>query len=236
MAQFAPRYISQNIQKLKPEQIEWYLTRGEPQAIEATRFTDGEIVSKFYPGLRGIVVGKECENPEEALAEATKAKEQMLKKDLEVFDEVEHGMDTEALELQSAFDEALVRIERIAHIGTMQDGSISEVLEGMIEDMDIDDSDNHRIPEGLEFLANYDDVTRAEEIVEVLRDYGMVGFLIEASVPSRTYRDNGSASIHYGTRYTKILYGSTYSQACKRALAWAEKLEDEMRSKQLQGT
>ena len=67
-------------------------------------------------------------------------------------------------------------------------------------------------------------------MIDVLRDYGAAGFLIEASVADITPTGGGSYSVNYGSRRTNIFYASTYAKACEKAIAWGEGLADEMKA------
>lgn len=213
---FASPAVSAFLKKAEPGQQNWFLTRGDPQCLSGDFMEAGNFVTKLYPGLRGIIVGKAVDTPEEAIVNAAATKKRLLAEKCEPFDEAAAGVDDEALDLQERFDKGLLRLENIAHIGTMQDGSLAEPLREMIEHLE---DARASLIDDLPFLAAFDP---EEDIIEILRDHGAVGFLIEASIPTRTRHDDRSASIHYHTRQTEIFYGSTFATACAKALAWAE--------------
>ena len=230
---FAPPIVSAFLREATKEQVNWYLAQSEPQCLSGTFMEEGELVDKIFPGLRGVMVGKEVKTFDEAIAKAGEVKAKLLEGDLEPFDEVTMGIDDEARDLQRAFDEGLVRLEAIAHVGTMQDGSISEPLEEMLERFDLeypvaalDD-----LPFVRKALENEEYEAEIEDIIQIMRDHGAVGFLIEASVPHRTPHGDGSASIHYGTRRTNVFYASTFAAAARKAIVWAAKETAKMESK-----
>ena len=149
----------------------------------------------------------------------------MLAKPLEPFDEIAAGIDDEATDLQALFDEGLVRLENIIHVGTMQDGTLADPLEEFFEDLDLEYpvaalDDLPMLKKAME--EDEEGELENEDYVQIMRDHGAAGFLIQASVPERTPNGNGAFSIHYGTRRTNVFYASTFAAACAKALAWAE--------------
>ena len=228
---FAPKNVQEFMRTASIGEIEWYLSRGEPQCIEGHFMEAGELVSRYYPGLRGVAVGEKVETPEEALDRATKAKQAMLqRKDQFIpFDEGERNLDSEGVDLQKIFEDNLIRLENIVHIGTMQEGSLADPLEQMIERFD--ESDVAVLSE-LPYLRRIVDDEDAEydDIIQVMRDNGHVGFLVEASVPEQEKQPSGTVRILYGTRKTNVYYGSNFGQACKKAIAWAKRENENMRN------
>lgn len=222
VTRFAPQYISDFLKTATKGQVDYYLSQGEPQCLSGQFFVDGDFATKLFPGLRGVIVGQQVDTPEKAIEAAEKVRKAAMERDLEPFDEEAFGLGTEALDLQDQFEENLLRIEEIAHIGTMQDGNIAEPLERILETMEGDATGPYAAE-----LAYLDDTLKdceeaAEDIVQMMRDHGTVGFLIEVSVPKQTPNGKGSTSIHYRTRYTEIVYGATFQLACSKALAWAK--------------
>ena len=217
----APQYITDFLKTATKGQVDYYLSQGEPQCLSGQFFVDGYFATKIFPCLRGVIVGQQVDTPEKAIEAAEKVRKAAMERDLEPFDEEAFGLGTEALDLQDQFEENLLRIEEIAHIGTMQDGTIAEPLERILETMEGEATGSYAAE-----LAYLDDALKdceeAENIVQMMRDHGTVGFLLEVSVPKQTPNGEGSASIHYHTRYTEIVYGATFQLACSKALAWAK--------------
>lgn len=185
-ADFAPPIVSAFMREATKEQVNWYLAQSEPQCLSGTFMEEGEFVEKKFPGLRGVMVGKEVQTIDEAIAKAEEVKAKLLEGELEPFDEVAMGIDDEARDLQQAFDEGLVRLEAITHVGTMQDGSISEPLEEMLERFNLDYpvAAHDDLPFVRKALEDEEYEAEDEDIIQIMRDHGAVGFLIEASVPT----------------------------------------------------
>jgi hypothetical protein len=225
----------------KPQKL-WFMTRGEPTCLSLTVMDADGLKSVFYPSLRGITVGQTVASPEEAVAAAAKVKADIIATEtLEAVDEVELGIDDEALDLADLFDDNLVRIDQICHVGTMFEGSAAEPLERIIDDLMSYDKSSafddlpflRKLADSLKPKAKSDDEDADEEerpssgeILEdalmVLRDNGAVGFFVEASVPEISDVREGAYSVHYGMRRTDIHYASTYRRACLKALAWGK--------------
>ena len=219
--QFAPQHVTDTLKTLNKDQVDWYLTRGEPQCLQGQFLVDGDFAIKLFPGLRGIIVGKEVKTAKQAIAAAQKVRDNALARSPQAFDETMAGLSTEANDLQVRFEENLLRVEDIAHVGTMQDGSIADPLERILDNL-ICDGKVGEYAKDLVFLNEDLAGAEVEDIVSMMRDRGAVGFLIEVSVPEQTPRSDKSRDIHYHTRHTQIIYGSTYQVACEKALAWAE--------------
>lgn len=220
-SRFAPAVVTDYLKDAPKPQVDWYLGTGEPQCLEGQFLIRGDFVTKLFPGLRGIKVGDEVATIDEAIAKATEVRATIREREQEPFDLAAAGIDDEARDLQQDADEALMRIETIVHIGTMQDGHLADPLQEMLEDLEADGTDPvlDQLPFLRKILADID--CGVEDVVQEMRDRGTVGFLIQASVPGMTRRDDGSASIHYGIRTLRIFYGSTFGVACRAALDWA---------------
>lgn len=223
---FAPPVVTAFLRTATEAQVNWYLSTGPAQCLVGSTFEGGRFENRYYPGLRGIVVGAAVGDAEKAIALAEEVRQRSLSRPQEPFDEIEAGIDDEARDLQDQFDACNLRLESIAHIGTMQDGSIADPLKEMLGDLE----PGRRVAamDDLPVLAaalTGGHCDSASDIVEQLQEYGAVGFLIEGSVPDRTFHEGGGATIHYGSRTTNIFYGSTFSAACRKALAWAEDVE-----------
>ena len=219
--QFAPQHVTDTLKTLNKDQVDWYLTRGEPQCLQGQFLVDGNFTISLFPGLRGVIVGKAVETADQAIAAAQKVKDNALARSPEAFDEAAAGLSTEANDFQTRFEEHLLRVEDVAHVGTMQDGSIADPLERILDNL-IFSCEIGEYAKELTFLSDYLTSSEVDDIVSMMRDRGTVGFLIEVSVPEQTPRSDNSRDIHYHTRHTQIVYGSTYQVACEKALAWAE--------------
>lgn len=229
--------VASYLSKAKPGQVSWYLSQSEPQAISVMQMIEGDFVNRIYPGLRGLVVGQPCGTVEEAEAAAAAKLAELLSDPsaLEPFDVVAAEIDDEATDLSQAFDQASLRLESIAHIGTMQEGSPSDPLVEIVENLDVD----HPVSalDDLPFLVPMllqEGRRRRDDLLEdfqmLCHDHGRQGFLIEASVPRMVPTGEGSFSVHYGTRHLDVFYGATFAVACRKALAWAERQVEAMRT------
>jgi hypothetical protein len=231
--------VSAYLNTASKERTSWYLTQGEPQALSMTVMTEAGLERRILPGLMGLVVGKPTATAEKAIAVAEGVRDGLLAdpSKLEPFDVVEAEIDDEAVDLSRAFSDASLRIEDIAHIGTMQDGSPSDVLVRLIEDMAQDLDHPASALTDIPFLASIliENEGRIDEgvmddVLMGLHDHGRQGFLISASVPEMKPTGENSFSVHYGTRRVDVFYGSTYAVACRKALAWAEREVESMRT------
>lgn len=231
--------VSAYLNVASKERTCWYLTQGEPQALTMTVMTEAGLERRILPGLMGLVVGKPTETAEEAVAIARGVRDGLLAdpSKLEPFDLVEAEIDDEAVDLARAFSDASLRIEEIAHIGTMQDGSPSDVLVRMVEDMAQDLDHPASALTDMPFLAailveNKGSIDEGvmDDVLMSLHDHGRQGFLISASVPEMKPTGPDSFSVHYGTRRVDVFYASTYAVACRKALAWAEHEVESMRT------
>lgn len=218
-------------------QKSWYMAQGEPQCLTGCIVGKDGLRSVLYPGLRGIVVGPEAADERTALAAAAEALSRIRADSatFEPFDESAHDIDDEAIDLAAAFEQASLRLERIAHIGTMQDGSPSDVLKELVEDMDVDHpvSAMYDLPHVVRIKLSDDDMddeAMMDDFLMGCHDTGAMGFLVEASVPEMRPTGPTSFSVHYGSRRTDVFYASTFAHACRKALAWAEKEVESMRT------
>lgn len=228
----APPSVSGVLKTLSKEEVNWYLAQGEPECIKLQMIRGNDFVTELLPGLRGIIVGEKVDNPEEAITAAARVKENLSSKKLKPIDEITLEIDDEAFSLQEQCDQAMMRLESIAHIGTMNEGSPSEPLEQMLDHI-IDG--NVDALETLSFLKEYEKSGRyssedAEELCTMLRERGYAGFLVEASVPKQV-KNGISTSIHYNTRHTNIFYGATFRVAVEKALKWGNEESERMRQK-----
>lgn len=229
---FAPSVVTEFLQNATPGQRTWYLTRGEPQCLEGCIVTNEGMQPRYYPGLRGIAVGKAAPNPNAAIDEAAAVLARMLAKGgHEAFDEAEAGIDGEASDLAERFSSVGARLEAIHHIGAMMtDGmpeALTEIVAGLADgsaSMLYDDIPflwpliDRTIAEGTED----DESALAEDFSLLAGDHGYLGFVVEVTVPEYVPTGSGSASIRMGCRHVEHRYGSTFKVACDRALAWAE--------------
>lgn len=218
-------------------QIDWYLSQGQPQALATTALVEGRFVERILPGLMGLAVGGPAADAQQAISQARAELDRILSDPdaLEPFDIIQAEIDDEAISLARAFDQASARIESIAHIGTMTEGSPSDVLTELVEVMDLDHpvSAFDDLPFMVGLLEDPDERGRGELMEDFLmmcHDHGKQGFLIMASVPEMRPTGPKSFSVHYGTRRTDVFYGSTYAVACRKALAWVEKETESMRT------
>ena len=207
----------------------WWMTRGEPECLRLQTFGPEGLSVLLYPSLRGVGIGKPVATVEEAVAKAAAVKADLLAtEELEPVDEAALGIDDEATELATLLTEASVRIETIAHVGTMQEGSMSDPLAEIVDDLDGDHlvSALVDLPFLVPLLRSEERTTSAEfreEFSMRMHDAGADGFLVQASVPTLSpHRDGKGASVHYGDRRTDVFYASTFRHACLKALAWGE--------------
>lgn len=236
-SRFAPATVSAFLASATKGQRAWYMAQGEPQCLTGCIVGEKGLTTVLYPGLRGIVVGPAAGTEKEAISKASDALTS-LKADpsvFEPFDEAAAGIDDEAIDLAAAFDEASLRLERIAHIGTMQDGSPSDVLKELVEDMDVDHpvSAMSDLPHVVRIKLSDDGIDEEalmEDFLMGCHDAGKMGFLVEASVPEMRPTGPSSFSVHYGMRRTDVFYASTFAHACRKALAWAEQEVESMRT------
>lgn len=236
-SRFASATVSAFLASATKGQRAWYMSQGEPQCLTGCIVGEKGLTTVLYPGLRGIVVGPAVGTEKEAVAKASDALAN-LKADpsvFEPFDEAAAGIDDEAVDLAAAFEEASLRLERIAHIGTMQDGSPSDVLKELVEDMDVDHpvSAMTDLPHVVRIKLSddeIDDEALMDDFLMGCHDAGKMGFLVEASVPEMRPTGPSSFSVHYGTRRTDVFYASTFAHACRKALAWAEQEVESMRT------
>jgi len=236
-SQLASPAVGLFLRRATPGQVSWYLSQGEPQALSTTALVKGEFVERIHPGLMGLAVGAPVATAELAIEAARAKLDDLLSRpeELESFDIVEAEIDDEAITLARAFDQASARIESIAHIGTMTDGSASDVLTEIVEDMDLDHpvSAFEDLPFMVKLLEEPDGRRRGELMEDFLmmcHDHGRQGFLIQTSVPEMRPTGSDSFSVHYGSRRTDVFYGSTYAVACRKALAWVERETEAMRT------
>jgi hypothetical protein len=236
-SRFASGNVAAFLRTATAGQKAWYMAQGEPQCLTGCILDDKGLKTVLYPGLRDIVVGQATSTEKEAVAKASEVLDE-LKADagiFEPFDEAAYGVDDEAIDLAAAFDEASVRLERIAHIGTMREGSPSDVLKELVEDMDVDHpvSAMHDLPHVVRIKLSdedMDDEALMDDFLMGCHDAGAMGFLVEASVPEMRPNGPSSFSVHYGSRRTDVFYASTFAQACRKALEWAAEEVESMRT------
>lgn len=130
--------VSEFLKTATPEQRASYLIRGEPECFSGSYMGKDGLEQRLYPALRGVIVGKEAKNAEDAIAEARQMHAHLSTLATEPVDEAALGIDDEAINLSYRFESAGARLETILHIGTMNDISPADTLAEAIEDIVLD--------------------------------------------------------------------------------------------------
>lgn len=213
-----------------------YLSRGEPQVIKLTKRNAEtcDFYISYYPAIRGILFSQECKTAEEALKIAIKMKKDILKKEkLEEINEVDLEITGEAQSLYLSAKKERLNIESIIHIGTMLHNlSVMKDREELIEELDIENL-REQIPEIKKAIPDEEsgkDLS-SEELFEIMTEAGLYGFIINASIPLFESTSEYSSKF-MGVSRMRCFYGETYEKVMQRAIAWAKKENENMRTKE----
>jgi hypothetical protein len=232
----APKNVQDFIRSATQGQRMGFLSKGEPQCISFQTFSpDKGLFTVLYPGLRGVIVGKGVETPEEAVAVAAqRLTEFSADPSLVEVDEIALGIDGEGHAFSQRFAEIGCRLEAIYHIGTMgMTDDMPETLADLVSDVEHELAS--KLLEDMPAIKVAIDRTAAEakeskEVPSPLRDYfietchdeGYHGFVVTVSIPlHKPHADGRGASIHGGIRHLQSRYGANFRTACERALEWA---------------
>ena len=213
--------------KLTEAQRNQYMLNGEPAYEMVGRFKDGQYVQEYFPALNGIAIGLPAKNEADAIAKAAEYRTHLAKQPRETVDEHALELDHEADKLSKSILARLVRVVSVVHIGTIDENRLPQAFIDMIDQLvDQDSADAYKDLPFLKVDQN-DETLDAEDAYQLMTDYGALGFLVQASMPTITYQKDGTARISERTRRTNIFYGSNYEAAVRKAVAWERESHEE---------
>lgn len=224
----APKPVQDFIRNATPPQRMGFLGKGNPECIEVQIMGGSDIKTAYFPGLRGVLVGKEVDTPEAAIAAAQDRLSEFLSEKQESVDEAALGIDTEGYDISLRFNSIGCRLENIIHIGAMTTRhEITDDLEDLIQDFC--HSEKSAIFDDLPLLRSLVDDHKAGGpdpvafFAEACHEAGEYGFIVVVSMPEhRPHPDRRGATVHSGVSHVEYRYASTFQVACDRAAEWAE--------------
>lgn len=120
--------------------------------------------------------------------------------------------------IQRAMFDNNIRTEVVLHLGTM---CLHDAFPDAAKEAFEDDADEVR--EALAWPGKLPEDFDAEEIADLLRRAKKQGFLVKFATPAPVDFTETGHSFSWGYYSTKWIYAEDFEEACRGALAWAEK-------------
>ena len=216
-----------------------FMAGGKPDTQRTINTKTGQL--QYYPAVRGFLVGEIQESEDKALEKARQfIKGCVQTPGLPKIDD--EGLGLKNVEIfEQIQEESPIKIGPILHLATSIGDHGPQALIDVFDDADIelDGQDMSFMPPEIascvpQFDDDDDEPTQRELFslfTEHLVENGVLGFLIQAAVPTvQSTTEKGGAIYSWGRYRTRLFYGETYWEAFEKAREWADdafKLETE---------